>query len=157
MGQWLDQELLDPLGAWHCLLAARTALPEWDLLWIWAAVRSIGPMEDVNIRPLQLPLIYGPLASVLCVCGFVPFIDMCWLYMWKNQRKGSVNSVGRYILLVYCTLLLVSYPLSYEDWISFFKIGGIRYDRVGVTNLTSVNVTLLHTVRVNNYHPKRLV
>ena len=134
MGQWLDQELLDPLGSWHCLLAARSALPQWDWLWTWAAVRSLRPMEEVNAKPL--PLIYGPLATVLAVCGFVPLVQEIGSSL-TAKREGVKIKLARSVLLMYCIVLLVSYPLSYEDWADFYKIGGVRYDRIVLGNLTS--------------------
>ena len=125
------------MGSWHCLLAARSALPEWDLLWTWAALRSLGPAEDVNIRTLlRLPLAVGPAALVLAACGFLPLVETIWSYFLKNPRNERLYVAGRCVLLTYCSLLLVAYPLSYEEWGSFYKIDGVKYDGQYLTNDT---------------------
>ena len=107
LGSWLDHTLLDPLGCWLSLLGARSAIPECDLLWCIAGVRSVWPLQDMT--PHSVTLLPGPVAWLLLVCGFSPL-----------ARRPP--SVVWYTMIVYCTVLLVSYPISHEE--------GARWDKL---------------------------
>ena len=69
---------------------------------------------------------YGPLAWVLVVVGFVPLLRRVFKTKFRKESKSSffytVRKVMWYNLLVYLTIVLISYPISHEDELRLDKI-----------------------------------
>ena len=126
LGERLDHQLLDPLGVWLALLGARSAFPEWDALWSFGMLRSLWPLYA--LRPHSIPLTIGPVAWVLVLCGFMPLVTRVFgsIFIFKQDRNQRlavlISTICWYVLLLYCTVLLVSYPISYEDDMRWDKI-----------------------------------
>ena len=63
---------------------------------------------------------------MLVLCGFMPLLNKVFGSIFKQDRKqrlaASVSNIGWYVLLLYGTVLLVSYPISYEDDMRWDKI-----------------------------------
>ena len=118
LGKILDHDLLDPLGAWLSLLGARSAIPEWDLLWCAVVLRSVWPLQDVRLH--SITLLPGPVAWVLVMCGLIPLARR--IVKGGNRSHSLVWSILWYSLLSYCTVLLLSYPISHEE--------GVRWDKL---------------------------
>ena len=98
----------------------RSALPEWDMLWLLAVLRSIWPASKISLH--SIPLTYGPLAWVLVVLGFLPLGRRIVRRLFGKQKHLRVRNVLWYSLLVYLSLLFVSYSISHEDDVRWDKI-----------------------------------
>ena len=98
----------------------RSALPEWDMLWLLAVLRSFWPASKISLH--SVPLTYGPLAWVLVVLGFLPLGRRIVRRLFGKQKHLRVRNVLWYSLLVYLSLLFVSYSISHEDDVRWDKI-----------------------------------
>ena len=121
LGEWLDHAVLDPTGAWLALLAARSALPSWDWLWLVSALRSMWPVSQL-LPHHGVPLTYGPVAWVLMVTGLSPLLRLVVRRLGCRIWSAEVRTVTWYGWLGYLTLLLLSYPINYEDSVRWDKM-----------------------------------
>ena len=95
LGEWIDHDLFDPLGAPSALAVARAAFPELDPLWLFAAIRSVGGNErwPGTARWSRDPDMLTPLTveTTLVVFGVLAVARSPGLQRWAYQTWAGAG------------------------------------------------------------------